>query len=185
MRGGMTKRPASRVLHPLMEIAETARTIAATSRGSRFSDLSQRVHRPRGHDEMVQVVDAFNEMLGCLERLTQTQRRFVADASHEFRAPLTTIQGNLTFLQLHQDELPSEECHILLTEVHEEIVRLSRLVQDLLLLARADGYAEIPLVEKGKTLSLSTESTHQPSIELDRVVLELIRKLRSSNNVHR
>ena len=175
---------ATRVLHPLAEIIETARTIAAaTARDSRFSVLSQRVRRPRGHDEMVQVIDTFNEMLDSLERSTQAQRRFVADASHELRAPLTTIQGNVVFLQLHQAELPLEERHILLTEVHEETVRLSRLMQDLLLLARSDAYAEIPLIVPEKTTSMSEGSAHQSPIELDRVVLELIRKLRKRLSV--
>jgi len=175
---------STRVLHPLSEIVATARTIAAsTARGSRFGVLSKRVRRPRGHDEMVQVIDTFNEMLDSLERSTQAQRRFVADASHELRVPLTTIQGNLVFLQLHQAELPSEERHILLTEVHEETVRLARLVEDLLLLARADASTEIPLVMPEKTASLPAGGTYQSPIELDRVVLDLIRKLRRKLSV--
>jgi len=130
----------TRVLHPLTEIVTTARTIATTTaRSTRIGVLNQRVRRPRGHDEMVQVVDTFNEMLDSLERATQTQRRFIADASHELRAPLTTIQGNMAFLQHHQDELPSEERRTMFTDVHEETVRLSHLVEDLLLLARADA----------------------------------------------
>ena len=175
---------STRVLHPLSEIVATARTIAAsTARGPRFGVLNKRVRRPRGHDEMVQVIDTFNEMLDSLERSTQAQRRFVADASHELRVPLTTIQGNLVFLQLHQAELPSEERHILLTEVHEETVRLARLVEDLLLLARADASTEIPLVMPEKTASLSAGGTYQSPIELDRVVLDLIRKLRRKLSV--
>jgi signal transduction histidine kinase len=169
---------ATHVLHPLAEIVATARTIAtATERGTRIGVLSQRVHRPRGHDEMVQVVDTFNEMLDSLEGATQAQRRFVADASHELRAPLTTIQGNLAFLQHHQGELASEERHSMLTDAHEETVRLARLVEDLLLLARADASAEIPLVVPEKMESLSGRSTHQSPFELDRTVLELVRQL--------
>lgn len=170
---------ATRVLYPLTEIVTTARTIAtATARGTRIGVLSQRVRRPRGHDEMVQVVDTFNEMLDSLESATQAQRRFVADASHELRAPLTTIQGNLAFLQRHQDELPSEERHSMFTDVHEETVRLSHLVEDLLLLARADASQEIPLVVPEQMESLSEGSIRQLPLELDRVVLELVRKLR-------
>ena len=169
---------ATRVLHPLAEIVATARTIAAaTERGTRIGILNQRVRRPRGHDEMVQVVDTFNEMLDSLERATQAQRRFIADASHELRAPLTTIQGNLAFLQHHQSELPSEEHYTMLTDAHEETVRLARLVEDLLLLARADASGEIPLVVPEKR-ELSGRGVHQSPIELDRTVLELIRKLR-------
>jgi signal transduction histidine kinase len=165
-------------LHPLAEIVATARTIAnATKRGTRIGILNQRVRRPRGHDEMVQVVDTFNEMLDSLEHATQAQRRFVADASHELRAPLTTIQGNLAFLQRHQGELPSEERYTMLTDAHEETVRLACLVEDLLLLARADASGEIPLVVPEKRES-SGRGIHQLPIELDRTVLELVRKLR-------
>jgi two-component system, OmpR family, sensor kinase len=174
---------ASRVLHPLAEIVETARTIAtATTNGSGFTMPSQRVRRPRGYDEMVQVVDTFNEMLDSLGRLTQTQRRFVADASHELRVPLTSIQGNLSFLQLHQAELTSEERQSVLTEVNEETVRLSRLVQDLLLLARSDA-SETSLAVSEQMKLLSEGSTHQSPLELDRIVLELIRKLRRGLSV--
>lgn len=169
----------TRVLHPLTEIVTTARTIATTTaRGTRIGVLNQRVRRPQGHDEMVLVVDTFNEMLDSLERATQTQRRFIADASHELRAPLTTIRGNLAFLQQHQDELPSEERHIMFTDVHEETVRLSHLVDDLLLLAHADTSSEIPLVMPEQVESLAERSIRQMPLELDRVVLELVRKLR-------
>src|SRR5205085_8014758 len=93
---------ATRVLRPLSELVGTARSIAAsTARGTRMGNLSQRVPQPPGHDEMAQVVETFNEMLASLESATQTQRRFIADASHELRAPITTIQGNLAFLQRH------------------------------------------------------------------------------------
>jgi len=170
----------TRVLHPLTEIVTTARTIATTTaRSTRIGVLNQRVRRPQGHDEMVLVVDTFNEMLDSLERATQTQRRFIADASHELRAPLTTIRGNLAFLQQHQDELPSEERHTMFTDVHEETVRLSHLVDDLLLLAHADASSEIPLVKKPEQAeSLVERSTFQMPLELDRVVLDLVRKLR-------
>ncbi len=169
----------TRVLHPLTEIVTTARTIATTTaRGTRIGVLNQRVRRPRGHDEMVQVVDTFNEMLDSLERATQTQRRFIADASHELRAPLTTIQGNLAFLQRHQDELPSEERRTMFTDVHEETVRLSHLVEDLLLLARADASSELPLVMPEQEESPAEKSACQLPLELDRVALELVRKLR-------
>ncbi|HLG77665.1 MAG TPA: histidine kinase dimerization/phospho-acceptor domain-containing protein, partial [Ktedonobacteraceae bacterium] len=112
---------ASRVLNPLTEIAGTARSIAAmTSQGKLIGNLSLRVRRPGGHDEMVQVVDAFNEMLTNLERATQAQHRFVADASHELRAPLTTIQGNLAFLQQHADDVPIEEQRVMLADAYGE-----------------------------------------------------------------
>src|SRR2546430_2495148 len=74
-----------------------------------------------------------------MESATHAQRRFVADASHELRAPLTTVQGNLSFLQRHLDELPEEERRTMLADAHGETLRLAVLVEELLLLARADA----------------------------------------------
>src|SRR2546426_3456030 len=131
---------ATRVLHPLSELMATARSIASsTARGTRLGNLSQRVPQPRGRDEMTQGVETFNEMLASLESATQIQRRFVADASHRLRAPLTTIQGNLAFLQRHLEELPPGERRIMLADAHRETLRLAELVEELLLLARADA----------------------------------------------
>src|SRR6266516_4119632 len=135
----------TRVLRPLSQLVVTARSIAAsTARGTRLGNLSPRVPQPRGHDELAQVVETFNEMLASLESATQTQQRFVADASHELRAPLTTTQGNLAFLQRHVDELPAEERRIMLADAHGETLRLAELVDELLLLARADASGDTP-----------------------------------------
>src|SRR5207249_8548897 len=84
-------------------------------------------------------------MLASLESAMRTQRRFVADASHELRAPLTTIQGNLAFLQRHLDELPPEERRSMLSDAHGETLRLAELVEELLLLARADANVDTSL----------------------------------------
>jgi len=74
-------------------------------------------------------------MLTSLESATQSQRRFVADASHELRSPLSTIQGNLAFLQRHLDELPQEERHTMLADAHRETLLLAELVQEQQILA--------------------------------------------------
>src|SRR6266487_131814 len=168
---------AARVLSPLTEMAKTARAIAAmTAQGTRVGSLSQRVRRPGGNDEMAQVVDMFNEMLTNLEQAIRTQRRFIADASHELRAPLTTIQGNLAFLRQHMNELPPEERRIMLTDAHAETLRLARLVEELLLLARNDANVDMSLVSAEKETTRG-ERRRQP-VELDRVVLQLVRQLR-------
>lgn len=168
---------ASRVLHPLAEIAKTARTIAeTTAQGTRIGNLSPRVKKPRGDDEMAQVVDAFNTMLADLEKATQGQRRFVADASHELRAPLTTIQGNLAFLQQHADMLPAEERKTVLQDAYEETLRLAQLVNELLLLARADANMDAPHLSLSK--KQAPQENKPPLIELDGVVLQLVRQMR-------
>ena len=166
---------ATRVLRPLSELVATARSIAAsTARGTRPGNLSQRVPHPQGHDELAQVVETFNEMLASLESASQSQHRFVADASHELRAPLTTVQGNLSFLQRHFDELPVQERRTMLADAHEETLRLAELVEELLLLARADAIDSQPTETQGE----EEHQHHEPPVELDRAVLQLVRQLR-------
>lgn len=156
-------------LRPLSELVKTSRSITATlARGTGMSNLSQRVTRPAGNDEMAQVVDAFNEMLTSIESSTKVQRRFIADASHELRAPLTTIQGNLAFLLRYSEDIPPDERHTMLTDAHGETLRLASLVEELLLLARADtnmGKAAMP-------------APPMPIVELDRILLKLVRQMR-------
>src|SRR5258707_8874623 len=169
----------TRVLRPLSGLVITGRSIAAsTARGTRLGNLSQRVPRLRGHDEMVQVVEAFNEMLAWLESATQAQRRFVADASHELRAPLTTMQGNLAFLQRHLDELPPEERRTMLADAHSETLRLAALAEDLLLLARADAGVETPPEADALAPTGEGSTRKTPLVELDHAVLQLVRQLR-------
>ena len=190
---------AARVLRPLAEIGATARAIAAASHGPRLGSLSRRVRRPAGNDEMAQVVDTLNEMLAALESASTAQRRFVADASHELRAPLTTIQGNLAFLQRHADELPPAERRTMLADAHGETLRLARLVDDLLMLARADATSDaLPEAGASSASSASSTSSTAPTaptaptgpgsthaiasaaapVELDHAILQLVRQLR-------
>src|SRR5258706_1593041 len=170
---------ATRVLRPLTGLVITARAIAAsTARGTRLGNLSQRVHRHGRQDEMAQVVDTFNSMLDSLESATQTQRRFVADASHELRAPLTTIQGNLAFLQRHLSELPPEEQRTMLADAHEETLRLAQLVEELLLLARSDANEDRSVRVPEEMVVAEGSPSLQPIIELDHAVLQLVRQVR-------
>src|SRR5207249_1303058 len=101
------------------------------------------------------------------------------------RAPLTTIQGNLAFLQRHVNELPPEERRTMLADAHEETLRLARLVEELLLLARADAGVSTSLATR-EVQNLPEERTHRQSpIELDRAVLHLVRQLRRRLSVEK
>jgi two-component system OmpR family sensor kinase len=156
-------------LRPLADLVRTASSIAtATAHGKRLNELSSRVKRPKAEDEMAQVVDAFNEMLTSIESSTAVQRRFIADASHELRAPLTTIQGNLAFLLRYIEELPPAERHTMLADAHRETLRLASLVDELLILARADA-------GMGRSLQPAQPA---PVVELDRTLLKLVRQMR-------
>jgi signal transduction histidine kinase len=164
------------VLRPLAGITKTARNIVAAVHGTHVGSLSQRVQRPRGHDEMVQVIDTFNEMLDSLESATKAQRRFIADASHELRAPLTSVQGNLAFLQRYLDDMPAEERRAVLHGAYEDTLRLARLVDELLLLARADASSDtVAIIDANKEVA---EQKIGDVIDLDHTLLQLIRQLR-------
>jgi two-component system, OmpR family, sensor kinase len=132
---------AGRALRPLDTMASTAEDIGRTQ------DLSRRLPESEPDDEVGRLQRSFNQMLRQLEdayhRLQGAlvaQRRFVADASHELRTPLTTIRGNVGLL-LKRDDIAADDRVAALNDIAGESERMSRMVQDLLTLARADaGY---------------------------------------------
>jgi two-component system, OmpR family, sensor kinase len=122
-------------LRPVFRITETARHIAATG------DYRQRlqVRPPRfGHgDELFFLAATFNDMIARLEHMLESQRRLLADTSHELRNPITIIRGNLALLR--RASVPEASRNEAIVEAEEEAARMGRLVGDLLLLARADA----------------------------------------------
>jgi two-component system OmpR family sensor kinase len=118
---------AGRVLRPLRMLTDTAQTITAT-------DITRRIP-VAGRDEASRIAETFNDMLGRLEAVVATQRQFLDDASHELRVPLTVIRGNVEVLELEPD--PAERA-TMIQMITNEIDRMSRIVEDLLLLARAE-----------------------------------------------
>jgi signal transduction histidine kinase len=132
---------AGRALRPLDAMASTAEDIGRTQ------DLSRRLPESEPDDEVGRLQRSFNQMLRQLDdayhRLQSAlvaQRRFVADASHELRTPLTTIRGNVGLL-LKRGDITADDRVAALNDIAGESERMSRMVQDLLTLARADaGY---------------------------------------------
>jgi len=101
-------------------------------------DLAPRIDRSEGAGREVRVLaDAFNHMLDRLTEAFAGQRAFVADASHELRTPLTVIRGQLEVLSTAESPSAEEVRHVERV-VQDEIARMSRLVDDLLLLAKAE-----------------------------------------------
>lgn len=141
-------------LRPVRTMIETARAIAL-SRG-----FSRRVDVQSGaRDELAELGRTFNEMLASLDEAYRRQQRFVADVSHELRTPLTAIQGGLELLTR---DLPERDRSATLAEALQEARRLARLVDDLLVLVRADAGPQ-PFVPK--------------PVQLDEVVMEVFREL--------
>lgn len=116
-----------RILRPLDRLAAAAGQIAA-------GDLAARVPDPPD-PELRGMADAFNQMAATLERVEQLRRALVEDVAHELRTPLTSLRGYTEALADGVIE-PSPE---MLRTVHEEIVRLTHLVQELDRLARGEG----------------------------------------------
>jgi len=119
---------AGRILRPLRDITETARTITET-------DLSQRIpHRGGDGDELGDLVATVNGMLDRVENGVAAQRRFVDDAGHELRTPITIIRGHLDVLD------PTDPVDVTSTVslVDNELERMNRMVSDLLLLAQSE-----------------------------------------------
>ena len=121
---------ATRSLRPLGWMAEQARRITG-------SNLETRIEIPDAAEELAVLVASFNELLSRLDQSFDTMRRFVADASHELRTPISVIRGE-TDVALSQQRSPAEYRDSLAI-VLDESRRLSRLVDDLLNLARADA----------------------------------------------
>ena len=131
---------ARRAMRPVSALTATAREIASTR------DPSRRISEPRTDDEVAELARTLDQMLRQLdaaraetEQMMQLQREFVADASHELRTPLTSILANLELLQERLDADPSGEEDEMVGSALRSSRRMSRLVSDLLLLARADA----------------------------------------------
>lgn len=94
--------------------------------------------------ERAKALEALQESEAKLRTLVESQKRFVADASHELRAPLTSIQGNLELLQRFKN-MTADDREIAISEAAREAARLGRLVSDLLALARGDAGMKLQL----------------------------------------
>lgn len=100
---------------------------------------------PPGDDEVSRLAVALNDMLGRLRREIDRQRRFSADASHELRTPLALMTTSLD-VALRSSSLP-ESARPTLESLHEDAARLSRIVEDLLVLSRAEAMGKIELAK--------------------------------------
>lgn len=121
---------ARRALKPVDRMADAARRISA-------EHLAERLADPGGGDELSKLAQTLNEMLSRLDESFNQIRQFSADASHELQTPLTILKGEME-VALRSPRSPEEYQRILKSAL-EEIDRIARLVEGLLLLARADA----------------------------------------------
>ncbi|MEX1173281.1 MAG: HAMP domain-containing sensor histidine kinase [Chloroflexota bacterium] len=144
-----------RALRPVAEVTDTARAIALSG------DFGGRVDAGATRDEVGDLALAFNEMLAALEENHQALQRFLGDASHQLRTPLTVIRANLDLLQ--RSDLPPDEQAAILADARDEADRMGRLIRDLLSLARAESGARLEFapVELDALLVESVRRQHQ------------------------
>ena len=159
-------RLVSRSLRPLDDIERTAVSIAG-------GDLSRRVRGYRRGTEVGRLAAALNTMLGHIEtayraraegeaKATDSQermRQFVADASHELRTPLTSIRGFADLYSQRGDDLDRETTDRLMNRIRQEAVRMTALVDDMLLLARLDEQRDLDLAPVDLS-SLAADAVH-------------------------
>ncbi len=143
-----------RAFRPVDQMISDAKDITGTS-------LHRRVFEPEGDDEISRLAITMNRMLERLEESAESSRRFVADASHELKSPISALQTSLEVSLLRPQEADWPRVALDgLTEAH----RMQTLVEDLLILAKADA---------GR-LKLKFES-----VDLDELVIEEARRARS------
>jgi two-component system, OmpR family, sensor kinase len=139
---------ARRAMRPIATLTATAQEIAATR------DPSKQLPQPSAEDEVAELSQTLQEMLNALdasqterEAAMQKQREFVADASHELRTPLTSILANLELLEAQLGKVDYGEERELAASAVRSSQRMSRLVSDLLILARSDAGQNRPKTE--------------------------------------
>ncbi|MGC2939210.1 ATP-binding protein [Brevibacterium sp. FAM 24638] len=122
---GISSLLVRRLLSPVTELRRTAQSISG-------GDLSSRL-AAKGHDDIAELGHTFNDMLDRLEAAFEAQRRFLDDVGHELRTPLTILGGHLETMNAEDVDDVEETRTMLLDETD----RMGRLVEELLLLARA------------------------------------------------
>ena len=133
------------------------RAVTATIRGVNAKDLNQRIPTGTVDLEFVELLQVFNQMMERLERSFKQATRFSADAAHELKTPLAILQGELELTLQRAD--PGSELQQKLSNLLDEVRRLSSIVRKLLLLSRADA---------GKM------NLHRVQMDLSPVVSELV-----------
>jgi two-component system OmpR family sensor kinase len=139
---------ASRAMRPISSLTATAREVTNTR------DPSRRLPEPTTDDEVGELTATLQQMLSALEAsqadrdaAMQKQKAFVADASHELRTPLTSVLANLELLQLQYEKGRGREEQEIVDSALGSSKRMSRLVSDLLVLARSDTQQSRPMTE--------------------------------------
>jgi heavy metal sensor kinase len=147
---------ARKSLAPVVTMSETAAHISAANLNERLPVINER-------DELGRLAGVFNQLLARLDESFEQQRRFMADASHELRTPVSIVRGE-SEVMLSREGRSAEDLRESLSIVHDEGRRMTRIVEDLFTLARSDA-GQLPLKFSG--------------FYLDEAVAEAVRAVRT------
>jgi signal transduction histidine kinase len=153
---------AGRMLRPIHRIADTARRLSG-------STLHERIALKGPRDELKDLADTFDDMLSRLDATFTAQKEFVANASHELRTPLTIIRTEID-VALNDPSISQAELQEMGTAVGEAVERSERLIDSLLVLARAE---EPPILVDLDLAEITGNEVAQSSSEADALGLRL------------
>lgn len=157
---------ARRALTPIDEITRAAQQISA-------HDLSQRLNMNLPEDEVGRLARTFDAMLARLEEAFRREREFTANASHELRTPLTVMRGEIDVVLQRRREVAEYES--VLSELGTEVEQLTRVAEDLLMLALADVHQLTVTREKlnARQLLETVAEELQPLAEQKQITLDV------------
>lgn len=153
--GALTWLLVGRALRPVEAMRTEVESISAAG-------LDRRVPEPPSDDEIGRLAGTMNRMLQRLEQSQRTQQQFVSDASHELRSPLASMAAILDVSERHGTD---DEWRGTAQSLQHETNRMRRLVDDLLLLARADASADAAVTPPAER--------HTTMVDLDDIVLDI------------
>ncbi len=156
---------AGSAIRPIHEVIDQAEEIGGGSLGrgiQAYADTS----------EYQRLVEVLNTMLGRIHSAFESQRRFTADASHELRSPLTAMRGEIE-VALRRPRQPEEYARVLDSTL-EEVMRLSRLTEDLLTLARSDAGVLTPQLAESDAVEIVTRTVERLLARAKEKDIELI-----------
>jgi signal transduction histidine kinase len=143
---------ARRAFSPIGRIARQAQDLTA-------QHLARRIEIPEGGDEISEMVVVINEMLDRLQGAFEAQKRFIADAAHELKTPLTLLLGKAQVLA--QRDRTTQEYKQFMEVVETETRRLGRIVESLLVLARVDAGLPLPRMDPISINEVVMDAVHE------------------------
>lgn len=156
---------AGKSIRPVKTITEAANSI-------RHNNLDSRIPEPLIQDELFELTDAINELLNRIEQSMQREKQFTADAAHQLKTPLAVLKGTFEVLirKPREKEEMIEKIRFGITEIN----RMSKMVEQLLLIARVDGYQNNKTQEHVSAVSLIDDVVQRYARQIQERRMQLV-----------